>query len=75
MQASEANKILNDLTIRERKVLTLVVEGLTSKEIANTFISSERTIQKHREHIYQKANVEGTKAIRQFNNEIRPYLN
>ncbi len=74
MQASEANEFLNDLTIRERKILTLVVEGLTNQEIAEELISAEGTVKKHREHIYRKANVKGAKAIRKFINEIRPYL-
>jgi two-component system, NarL family, secretion system response regulator SalR len=74
MQASEANEFLNDLTITERKVLILIVEGLTNQEIATALNSAEGTVKKHREHIYRKANVTGSKAIRKFINEIRPYL-
>ena len=45
------------LTPREREVLQLVAEGLTSKQIAETLRVSEKTIEKHRAHLMVKLGV------------------
>jgi len=42
------------LTCRERDVLALVARGLTARAVAHRFSISERTVQKHLEHIYGK---------------------
>jgi DNA-binding NarL/FixJ family response regulator len=44
------------LTGREREVLTLLVEGLTQKEIARQLSISFKTVGKHIEHILAKLN-------------------
>jgi DNA-binding NarL/FixJ family response regulator len=74
MPIQNYDDFLSDLTITERKVLVLVVKGLTNQEIAKELFNTEGTIKKHREHIYRKAHLEGTREIRRFTNEIRPYL-
>lgn len=54
------------LTRREAEVLTWVSQGKTNPEIAILCDISERTVQKHLEHIYQKLRVETrTAAARQ----------
>ena len=45
------------LTPREREVLQLVAEGLTSRQIAETLHVSEKTIEKHRTHLMGKLGV------------------
>jgi DNA-binding NarL/FixJ family response regulator len=52
-EAAPASDELSTLTAREREVLALVAEGLTSKEIGRLFIS-ERTIGVHVSHIFDK---------------------
>jgi DNA-binding NarL/FixJ family response regulator len=42
------------MTRREQSVLTLVVEGLSSKEIARALDLSPRTIEFHRAHLLSK---------------------
>lgn len=42
------------LTDREREVLQLTAEGLTSREIGETLYISHRTVEKHRENIQSK---------------------
>jgi predicted ATPase/DNA-binding CsgD family transcriptional regulator len=42
------------LTVRERQVAALVVEGLTNREIAARLVVSKRTIDAHVEHILAK---------------------
>lgn len=53
----EAGSSLNDLTPREREVLTLVAEGSTNKEIAETLSISPKTVSRHRENIMGKLNL------------------
>jgi DNA-binding NarL/FixJ family response regulator len=47
----------DELTPREREVLQLVAEGLTSRQIAETLHVSEKTIEKHRSHLMGKLGV------------------
>lgn len=47
------------LTAREREVLQLLAQGLRNKEIATRLVVSERTVNFHLAHIYQKLNVSG----------------
>lgn len=74
MRTFDMDEILNALTIQEKKVLTLVIEGLTSKQIAEALFSSESTIKKHREHILRKADVKGVCEIWQFLTAVKLHL-
>jgi len=47
----------DDLTSRERDVLTLIAEGLTTQEIADKLMISANTIQTHRHNIMEKLNL------------------
>ena len=47
----------NELTPREREVLVLVAEGLTSAEIAAKLVISIKTVERHRENIMRKLNM------------------
>ena len=44
----------DDLTAREREVLTLIAEGATNKEIAAKLVVSENTARNHVSHILSK---------------------
>ncbi len=66
--------VLDNLTCQEIKVLKLVAEGLTNKEIAAQLFISETTVKTHRQNIVRKANVKGTSAIRKFIRAIIPFL-
>lgn len=44
----------DDLTPREREVLTLIAEGLTSREIAEELTISVNTVQTHRQNVMEK---------------------
>lgn len=45
------------LTEREREVLTLIAEGLTSREIGERLVVSPKTVDRHRENIMAKLNL------------------
>ncbi|MBI1267042.1 MAG: response regulator [Cryomorphaceae bacterium] len=57
------NKSFPELTKRERQVLKLVVQGLTSKEIADALILSVDTIKFHRKNVHSKLNLSNTIAL------------
>lgn len=49
-----------DLTDREREVLKLIVEGFTTKEIADKVYLSSRTVDAHRRRVMQKVGARNT---------------
>ncbi len=55
-----------DLTIREREVGLLILDGKTYQEIADITNVSEGTIRTHAMHIYKKTGVVGSKKMAQF---------
>lgn len=46
-----------DLTVREREVLQMVAEGMTSREIADKLCVSPKTVETHRTRIMKKLNL------------------
>lgn len=63
---AEKQPTINDLTSAERKVLKLIAENLTSKEIAEKLFISLRTVEKHRENICQKLDLQGSHSLFKF---------
>ncbi len=51
------------LTEREREVLSLVVQGRTSKEIAERLVLSHKTVMCHRANIYEKLGIRNQAAL------------
>ena len=47
---------IKDLTVREREVLRFLVEGLSSREIAEKLYISINTVQYHRKQLLRKTN-------------------
>lgn len=66
IQMSEKQPSINDLTPTERKILKLIAEDLTSKEIGEQLFISPRTVEKHRANICQKLNLQGSHSLFKF---------
>jgi DNA-binding NarL/FixJ family response regulator len=47
------------LTSREQEVVKLVAEGYSSKEIADTLVISEKTVERHRANVLEKLGIRG----------------
>ena len=60
------NQLTRDLTISERRILKLIAEGLSSKEIGNELSVHYRTVENHRTNICRKLNIEGANALLRF---------
>ena len=62
----ERQPSIADLTPTERRVLKLIAENLTTKEIGEQLFISPRTVEKHRENICQKLELQGSHSLLKF---------
>jgi DNA-binding NarL/FixJ family response regulator len=65
---------LNDLTSTEKRILKLIAENQTSKQIADDLCVSIRTIQNHRNNICNKLSLKGYNKLLQFAIENKSLL-
>ena len=65
---------IESLTQAERRILKLISEDLTSKEIAERLGLSSKTVENHRYHICRKLNLFGTHSLLRFAFDNRAYL-
>lgn len=63
---NHSHSLLKVLTPAERRILHLIAEGKSSKEIAGTMRIHYRTVDNHRTHISQKLNLHGSHALLRF---------
>jgi len=68
------NPLLNELTDMEKRILRLIAENKTSKEIAAQLFVSHRTVQNHRAHICEKLGFNGYNKLLQFALENKSYI-
>lgn len=59
----DAQRRLGLLTPREREILALIVNDLSSKQVARRLAISYRTVETHRTHIMQKMGVDSLMAL------------
>lgn len=64
--AEQTTGMLDELTPTERRVLKLLAQGLTSKEIGERFYISVRTVQAHRRNMIDKLNLRGPNRLMEF---------
>jgi two-component system, NarL family, response regulator NreC len=53
-EGGDQASMLSDLTERELEILRLIVDGQTSREIAETLVISSNTVERHRQNIMAK---------------------
>ncbi|MFM8432781.1 MAG: response regulator transcription factor [Bacteroidota bacterium] len=70
----EVNDKLKRLTKTEKKVLRLVAEGKTSRQIAEVLFVSFKTIENHRANMADKLAISGKLSLITFAVSIRPFL-
>jgi DNA-binding NarL/FixJ family response regulator len=66
LDLTEKKPSVNDLTPTERRVLKLIGENLTTREIGQQLFVSPRTVEKHRENICEKLNLQGSHSLLKF---------
>jgi DNA-binding NarL/FixJ family response regulator len=65
---------IEDLTAAERRILKLIAEDHTSKEIAGKLQISTKTIENHRQNICHKLKLHGSHSLLKFAFEHRSHL-
>lgn len=63
---AEARPTINDLTPTERRILSMIADSRTSKEIGESLFISPRTVEKHRQNICRKLELQGSHALLKF---------
>lgn len=68
LHTESEDQLLSDynLTKRETEILNLIVDGLTSQEIAQKLYISPRTVDTHRANLMQKLSINNTAALVRF---------
>ncbi|MBN1352067.1 response regulator transcription factor [candidate division KSB1 bacterium] len=60
------NPELANLTATEKRILKLIADNMTSRQIAGALCISHRTVQNHRTHICEKLGLKGYNKLLQF---------
>jgi DNA-binding NarL/FixJ family response regulator len=66
LELTEKQPSIKDLTPAELQVLKLIADNLTTKSIGERLFISPRTVEKHRENICQKLNLQGSHSLLKF---------
>lgn len=63
LRLARLKKSKHHITLREKEVLSLLVEGLKSSEIAEKLFISPRTVDKHRTNLLKKLSLKNTASL------------
>lgn len=72
--AADTKTKISELTTMQRKVLQLIAENKTSKEIADLLFISPKTVERHRSNLCDKLGISGNNALLKFVIEHRNLL-
>ncbi len=72
--SGQLGKDIQKLTITEKKVLRLLADGKSSKEIGDELAIHYRTVENHRTNMCRKLGIEGANALARFALQYRPAL-
>jgi DNA-binding NarL/FixJ family response regulator len=65
-QGNDPEELFNSLSDRQREVISLVVNGMTNREIASTLIITENTVKVHLRNILDKLDVRNRQQLAAF---------
>ena len=65
-QGNDPEELFNSLSERQREVISLVVNGMTNREIANTLIITENTVKVHLRNILDKLDLRNRQQLAAF---------
>ena len=65
---------ISKLTVTERKILKMISENMSTKDIAKKLFVSIHTVEKHRSNICQKLDLHGTNALLRFILDNKSFL-
>jgi DNA-binding NarL/FixJ family response regulator len=74
LNENESSPNINTLTNREMQIITLVKEGLSSKEIAKNLDISLKTVEVHRHNILKKLKLKNSTSLGNFINRTSTYF-
>lgn len=63
---TDKTSVFSKLSLREREILQLVAEGLTSEDIASRLFISIKTVSTHRRHIMKKTNLKSVAELTRY---------
>jgi DNA-binding NarL/FixJ family response regulator len=63
---TDKTSVFSMLSLREREILQLVAEGLTSEDIASRLFISIKTVSTHRRHIMKKINLKSVAELTRY---------
>jgi two-component system response regulator NreC len=61
--SGQDREVWDGLTDREREILTLIAQGMTTPDIASSLFLSPHTVQSHRDHIMAKLGLHSKAAL------------
>jgi DNA-binding NarL/FixJ family response regulator len=65
-QGNDREELFNSLSERQREVISLIVNGMTNREIASTLIITENTVKVHLRNILDKLDVRNRQQLAAF---------
>ncbi|MES1220244.1 MAG: response regulator transcription factor [Bacteroidota bacterium] len=74
LQEDNIETLLNNLTVRESDIVSLIHKGHSSKEIASLLNLSTKTIEVHRNNIFRKLKIKKTVSLINLLNQFAPVL-
>ncbi|OGU65878.1 MAG: DNA-binding response regulator [Stygiobacter sp.] len=75
MNVKEKSNTKEELTQSEKRILKLIGQGKSSKEIAEELFISNKTVENHRSNICKKLNISGNSALLKYALKLASTLN
>jgi len=74
LSQNDSQLLLQKLTVTEKKIMSLIAQQKTTKDIADILFVSHRTIEKHRSNICDKLKITGNNALLKYAIENKDFF-